>query len=148
MRPSSITVPVRQREANMIDKSDAMLIDAKIAALADWRGPVLARVRALIKETDPDVVEEVKWRKPTNPSGVPTWSLSGMLCTGEIYRDKVKITFVKGAALDDPEGLFNASLDGNMRRAMDIKEGDALHARAFKALIRAAIDLNTGAGES
>ena len=126
----------------MTDKSDATLIDEKIAALADWRGQVLARVRSLIKETEAGVLEDVKWRKPSNPSGTPTWSRSGIICTGEIYKDKVKITFAKGAALDDPDGLFNASLDGAMRRAIDIREGDALHARAFKALIRAAIDLN------
>ena len=115
------------------------LIDAKIASLSDWRGGLLARVRALIKQADPDVVEEVKWRKPSNPSGVPTWSHAGILCTGETYKDKVKLTFARGAALDDPNRLFNASLDGNTRRAIDLHEGDKLDEAAFRALIRAAV---------
>ena len=118
-------------------------IDAKIAALGDWRGQTLARVRALIRQADPDVAEEVKWRKPSNPAGVPVWSHGGMLCTGETYKDKVKLTFAKGAALDDPAGLFNASLEGNLRRAIDIHEGDKINAAAFKALIREAVALNT-----
>jgi len=127
----------------MSDKPDAQLIDEKIAGLADWRGHLLGRIRTLVREADPEVVEEVKWRKPTNPSGVPTWSHSGLLCTGEVYKDRVKVTFAKGASLDDPDGLFNSSLDGNMRRAMDFKEGDPLPAVAFRALIRAAVALNT-----
>ena len=124
--------------------SPSQLIDARIAALGDWRGETLARVRALIKEADPDMVEEVKWRKPSNAMrGVPVWEHAGIVCTGETYKDKVKLTFAKGAALDDPSGLFNASLDGNVRRAMDLREGDRIDDKAFKALIRAAVALNT-----
>ena len=114
----------------------ASQIDAKIASLADWRGKTLANVRTLIRQADPDVVEEVKWR------GVPVWSHAGMICTGETYKSAVKLTFAKGAALPDPAGLFNASLDGNTRRAIDIHEGAHLDAAAFKALIRAAVALN------
>jgi hypothetical protein len=117
-------------------------VDAKIAALADWRGAVLARVRRLIKEADPQVVEEVKWRKPSNPGGVPTWSHAGIICTGEIYKDKVKLTFAKGASLGDPAGLFNASLDAGTRRAIDIREGEEVDAGAFKALIGEAVAVN------
>lgn len=117
-------------------------IDAKIAGLGDWRGETLARVRKLIKEADPEVVEAVKWRKPSNPAGVPVWEHEGILCTGETYRDKVKLTFAHGPALPDPTGLFNSSLDGNTRRAIDIREGDAIDEAAFSALIRAAVELN------
>jgi hypothetical protein len=117
-------------------------IDARIAALSDWRGAMLARLRGLIREADPDVVEEVKWRKPSNPSGVPVWSDHGMICTGEIYKDKVKLTFAQGAAIDDPSGLFNSSLDGSTRRAIDFREGDSIDEAPFKALIRAAVELN------
>jgi hypothetical protein len=117
-------------------------IDARIAALADWRGAVLARVRRLISEADLDVVEEIKWRKPSNPAGVPTWLHAGLLCTGETYKDKVKLTFARGAALHDPTGLFNASLDAGTRRAIDIREGDEIDQAAFKALIRAAVAAN------
>jgi hypothetical protein len=114
----------------------------------DWRAATLARIRTLITQADPGIVEEVKWRKPSSPAGVPVWSHpaskgGGMICTGGTYKDKVKITFAKGAGLDDPSGLFNASLDGAARRAIDIREGDTLDARAFKALIRAAVALNT-----
>ena len=112
-------------------------IDAKIAALGDWRGATLARVRALIHAADPDVVETVKWR------GVPVWEHAGILCTGEVYKTYVKLTFARGAALDDPSGLFNASLEGNARRAIDIPESAALDEAAFKALIRSAVALNT-----
>ena len=112
-------------------------IDAKIAALGDWRGETLARVRSLIHEADPEVVETVKWR------GVPVWEHAGILCTGEVYRRYVKLTFARGAALEDPSGLFNASLEGNARRAIDIPEGAVLDEAAFKALIRAAVALNT-----
>lgn len=118
------------------------LIDARIEQLGDWRGKTLAHVRTLIKQADPDVVEEVKWRKPSNPSGVPAWSHAGIICTGETYKQYVKLTFAKGAALSDPSGLFNASLDGNARRAIDIREGDKLNATRFKALVRAAAALN------
>jgi hypothetical protein len=124
--------------------SPSRLIDARIAALGDWRGEVLARVRALIRQADPSVVEEVKWRKPSNGMlGVPVWEHDGIICTGETYKSYVKLTFAKGAALDDPSGLFNASLEGNVRRAIDIREGDRIDAAALKALVRAAVALNT-----
>jgi hypothetical protein len=123
-------------------KSGSELVDERIADLGDWRGETLARVRALIKEADPDVVEEVKWAKATSP-GVPTWSHDGIICTGESYKSAVKLTFAKGAALEDPAGLFNSSLGGNTRRAIDIAEGEELDADAFKALIHAAIAHNS-----
>lgn len=119
------------------DATPARLIDARIRELDDWRGRMLARVRALIRQADPGVVEEWKWR------GVPVWSHDGMLCTGETYKNAVKLTFAKGARLEDPTGLFNASLEGNARRAIDIHEGDTLDEEALKALIRAAVALNT-----
>jgi hypothetical protein len=122
--------------------SASQTIDAKIASLADWRGAALARVRRLIREADPDAAEEMKWKKPSNPAGVPVWSHGGILCTGETYRDKVKLTFARGASLDDPSGLFNASLDAGTRRAIDIREDDALDETAFKALIREAVAAN------
>jgi hypothetical protein len=112
----------------------------------DWRGDTLARIRTLIREAAPDVVEEVKWRKPSNGMrGVPVWEHDGIICTGETYKDKLKLTFVKGAALADPAGLFNSSLDGNVRRALDIHENDRINEKAFKALVRAAAALNTSA---
>jgi len=124
--------------------SPSHLIDARIAALGDWRGAALARVRKLIKAADPDVVEEVKWRKPSNNMlGVPVWEHDGIICTGETYKSYVKLTFANGAALDDPAGLFNSSLEGNVRRAIDIREGDKIDEKAFKALVRAAVALNT-----
>lgn len=117
---------------------------AKAAVLkSDWRHATLARVRALIEEADPEAVEEAKWKKPTNPAGVPTWSHDGIICTGETYKDKVKFTFARGAALKDPAKLFNASLDAGTRRAIDIHEGDALNEKAFQALVKAAVALNT-----
>ncbi len=119
------------------------LIDARIAELNDWRGDALSRIRRLIKQTDPDVVEEVKWKKPSNPNGVPVWSHHGIICTGEVYKDKVKLTFARGASLKDPDGLFNSGLEGNVRRAIDIHESDKLNEKAFKSLFRAAIALNT-----
>lgn len=119
------------------DPAASRLIDEKIASLVDWRGATLGRMRALIREADPDVVEEVKWR------GVPVWSHGGIICTGETYKSVVKLTFLKGASLADPAGLFNSSLDGNARRAIDIREGEAIDADAFKALIRDAVALNT-----
>ena len=119
--------------------SPSQLIDARIKELSDWRGETLARVRILIKEADPDVVEEWKWR------GVPVWSHAGIICTGETYKNVVKMTFAKGASLPDPSGLFNASLDGNTRRAIDFHEGDKIDEEALKALIRAAVALNTRA---
>jgi hypothetical protein len=129
----------------MADDSPARLIDAHIAALADWRGETLAQLRGLILAADSGVTEDVKWRKPSNGMrGVPVWSCNGMLCTGETYKDKVKLTFAQGAALPDPAGLFNASLDGGTRRAIDLHEGDAVNARAFTALVRAAVTFNAG----
>ena len=124
------------------DKSPSQEIDAIIEELGDWRGETLARVRALIKEADPDVVEEVKWKKPASPAGVPVWSHDGIICTGETYKDKVKLTFAKGASLDDPSGIFNSSLEGNTRRAIDIGEGATLDEDAFKSLIAEAVSLN------
>ncbi|MDF0492534.1 DUF1801 domain-containing protein [Bradyrhizobium yuanmingense] len=116
--------------------SPSKLIDGRIKELGDWRGEMLGRVRALIKEADPDVVEEWKWR------GVPVWEHDGIICTGETYKEVVKLTFAKGAALADPAGLFNSSLDGNVRRAIDIREGEKVNEKALKALIRAAVELN------
>lgn len=116
-------------------------IHARIADLGDWRGERLAQIRNLIHEADPDVVEDVKWRKPSNPAGVPTWSHDGIICTGEIYKDKVKLTFAEGALIEDPAGLFNASLGGNTRRAIDLREGDEIDPTAFKNLVRAAAGL-------
>ena len=117
-------------------QSPSQLIDARINALGDWRGQTLARIRSLIKEADPDVVEEWKWR------GVPVWSHAGIICTGETYKSVVKMTFAKGAALEDPSGLFNSSLEGNTRRAIDVREGETIDEAALKALIRAAVALN------
>jgi hypothetical protein len=117
------------------------MIDDKIKTLGDWRGKMLARVRAIIHRADPDIVEEWKWVKATNP-GTPVWSHDGIICTGETYKNAVKMTFAKGASLKDPSGLFNSSLDGNVRRAIDIHEGDALDEAALENLIRAAVALN------
>jgi hypothetical protein len=108
----------------------------------DWRGEMLSRLRALIKQADPEVVEEMKWKKPSQPEGVPVWSHDGMICTGETYKAAVKLTFAKGASLEDPSGLFNSSLEGKVRRAIDIHEGEAIDEDAFKELIRAAVRLN------
>ncbi|HET6811972.1 MAG TPA: DUF1801 domain-containing protein [Acidimicrobiales bacterium] len=118
-------------------------IDEKISELADWRGRVLSQVRAIIREADPDVVEEWKWAKATSP-GVPVWSHHGGICTGETYKQVVKLTFFKGASLSDPSGLFNSSLEGKVRRAIDIREHDKINKAALKKLIREAVDLNTG----
>jgi hypothetical protein len=118
-------------------------ITQTIAELDDWRGDTLGKLRALIHEADPDVVEQVKWVKPSNPAGVPTWSHDGIICTGEIYKAKVKLTFFSGASLPDPAGLFNSSLDGKTRRAIDIDDGHEIDAEAFKAVVRAAVDFNT-----
>ncbi|HEX7047750.1 MAG TPA: DUF1801 domain-containing protein [Gammaproteobacteria bacterium] len=123
-------------------ESASKLIDRKIKDLGDWRGKTLQKVRKLIRQADPKVVEEMKWRKPTNPLGVPTWSHDGIICTGETYRDKIKLTFAKGAALEDPSGLFNSSLDGKVRRAIDIREGDTINEDALKDLVREAAALN------
>ena len=122
----------------MPEDSPSQLIDARIEELGDWRGEMLARIRDLIKHADPDVVEEWKWR------GVPVWEHAGIICTGETYKQVVKMTFFKGASLDDPSGLFNSSLEGNVRRAIDVHEGESLDENAFTALIRAAVALNSG----
>ncbi|MBM4411709.1 MAG: DUF1801 domain-containing protein [Chloroflexi bacterium] len=127
------------------DESHSRLIDAKIEELDDWRGKTLARLRALIKQADPDVVEEWKWKKPTSP-GVPVWSHNGIICTGETYKGVVKLTFFKGASVDDPSGLFNSSLEGNARRAIDVHDGEKINEAAFKKLIRAAVALNSSKG--
>ncbi|MES2712260.1 MAG: DUF1801 domain-containing protein [Pseudomonadota bacterium] len=126
----------------MVQDSASDEIDAAIAAIRDWRGETLARMRGLIRAADPDIVETVKWRKPTNPAGVPVWEHHGILCTGGVFKDKVKITFGKGAKLDDPSGLFNASVEGNAMRAIDLAEGAQVNEKAFAALVRAAIALN------
>ena len=126
----------------MTEEAPAELINARIAGLGDWRGAALARMRQLIREADPEVVETVKWRKPSNPSGVPVWEHAGILCTGEVYKGYVKLTFARGAALEDPAGVFNASLDGGTRRAIDIREGDTVDAEAFRALVREAVATN------
>jgi hypothetical protein len=118
------------------------LIDARIESLTDWRGDMLKRLRALIQEADPDVVETVKWGKPSNPTGVPVWEHDGIICTGETYKDKVKLTFAFGARIDDPNGLFNSSLDGNTRRAIDFSEGDTIDEAGFKSLVREAVAFN------
>jgi hypothetical protein len=135
----------KSKGSSMEEKAEAsasQLVDAKIAALGDWRGEALAQVRKLIHQADPEVVEEVKWRKPSNPMGVPVWEHAGIICTGETYKDKVKLTFAKGASLEDPSGLFNSSLDGNVRRAIDFREGDEIDETAFIALVRDAAALN------
>ena len=140
---------LKKRTSNSTEEvaggSPSQLIDEKIKELDDWRGKTLARIRTLIKQADPEVVEEVKWRKPSNPAGVPVWSHAGIICTGETYKAVVKLTFAKGASLEDPSGLFNSSLEGNTRRAIDLHEGDKIDEMAFKALVRAAVALNTSA---
>ena len=137
-------VPKKSSAKKAGSDSPAGLIDARIKKLGDWRGETLAHVRAIIKAADPGVVEEVKWRKPSNGMlGVPVWEHDGIICTGETYKAAVKLTFANGAALPDPSGLFNASLEGNVRRAIDIHEGEKIDEKALKALIRAAVALNT-----
>jgi hypothetical protein len=127
----------------MSEQDDASArIDARIASLADWRGDVLARMRALVRKADPAVVETVKWVKPTNPSGVPTWEHDGILCTGEVYKDYVKLTFAHGAALEDPSGVFNAGFGGGTRRAIDIRRGEQVDEDAFMAIVRSAVAVN------
>src|SRR5438034_10634834 len=140
------TQAAKERETGMKksesqkSKSPSQLIDARIKELGDWRGKMLSRLRALVKEADPEVVEEWKWR------GVPVWSHNGLICTGETYKNLVKMTFAKGASLEDPSGLFNSSLEGNTRRAIDIHEGEKIDEKALQALIRAAVALNTSKG--
>jgi len=119
-------------------------IDARLASLGDWRGETLARMRGLIRQADPEIVETVKWAKPTNPAGVPVWERAGIICTGEVYKAYVKLTFAHGAALEDSAGLFNAGFGGGTRRAIDIREGEMVDAAAFVALVRAAAALNLG----
>jgi hypothetical protein len=126
-------------------KSPSQQIDARIKELGDWRGELLSRLRNLIKQADPDVVEEWKWAKATSP-GTPVWSHDGGICTGETYKSVVKLTFFKGASLEDPAGLFNSSLEGNVRRAIDFRENERVNEKAFKALIREAVTLNTSSG--
>jgi hypothetical protein len=131
------------RNSSSLGESPSELIDASIRELDDWRGKTLSRIRTLIKQADPEVVEEVKWRKPSNSMlGVPVWSHDGIICTGETYTNVVKMTFAKGASIADPAGLFNSSLGGNTRRAIDIHEGDKINEEALKALVRAAVALN------
>ena len=125
-----------------MEDSPSQKFDARIKELGDWRGETLAGVRAVIKQADPDVIEEWKWAKASSP-GVPVWSHNGIICTGETYKDKVKLTFARGASLDDPSGLFNSSLEGNTRRAIDLGEGAQIDEEALKALVRAAVTLNT-----
>lgn len=125
------------------DESPSRLIDARIKELGGWRGKALSKVRSLIKQADPEVVEEVKWRKPSNPAGVPVWSHDGIICTGESLKDHMRVTFAKGALLKDPSGLFNSGLGGNVLRAIVLHEGDEVDEKAFKALVRAAVSLNT-----
>jgi hypothetical protein len=138
-----------KRKALTMKKNDPQItgstsapIHGKIKEAGDWRGEMLARLRALIEKADPAVAEEYKWKKPSNPRGVPVWSHDGIICTGETYKNYVKLTFARGAALDDPAGLFNASLEGNARRAIDFHEGDKVNGKALIALIRAAVTLN------
>jgi hypothetical protein len=142
MKKAARTAKKRGAKAEKPGDSPSRLIDGRIKELGDWRGATLARVRALIKQADPDVVEEWKWR------GVPVWSHGGIICTGETYKAVVKMTFAKGAALEDPSGLFNASLEGNTRRAIDLHEGDEIDEKALKALVRAAVALNATAKAS
>jgi hypothetical protein len=129
-------------KGNVGVKSASVLIEQRIKELGDWRGKMLAKVRSIVHEADPEITEECKWVKPTNPLGVPTWSHGGIVCTGETYKNAVKMTFARGAELKDPSGLFNSSLDGNVRRALDIHEGDTVDEAALKDLIRAAVALN------
>jgi hypothetical protein len=142
MKKTTATMKKSKSDAKEQEGGDcpSQLIDARIAELGDWRGETLSRLRALIKQADPDVVETWKWR------GVPVWEHGGIICTGETYKSVVKMTFAKGASLDDPSGLFNSSLDGNTRRAIDIREGEEIDEEALKALIRAAVALNTSHG--
>jgi hypothetical protein len=130
----------------MMTMTASQRIDERIRSLDDWRGETLAKVRGLILEADPGIVEEVKWVKPSNPLGVPVWSYAGIVCTGEAYQRAVKLTFARGAAVPDPSCLFNAGLGGNVRRAIDLKEGDALDAEVFKDLVRAAVEVTLAAG--
>ena len=128
-------------------QSASEMIDRRISMLEDWRGQTLSEIRALIRSAVPEIVEEIKWVKPSNPLGVPTWTHDGIICTGETYKNKVKLTFAKGASLTDPAKLFNSSLGGKVRRAIDIQENDSLDADAFKALVREAVAINAASGK-
>jgi hypothetical protein len=144
MKKATTTMKKSGTKEGKAGDSPSHLIDARIKKLGDWRGETLARVRSIIKQADPEVVEEVKWKKPSNSMlGVPVWEHDGIICTGETYKAVVKMTFAKGASLEDPSGLFNSSLEGNTRRAIDFHEGDEIDEKALKALIRAAVALNT-----
>src|SRR3989337_1214870 len=136
-----------KKSGSQKSKSPSQLIDARIKELGDWRGKTLEEVRRLINEADPEIVEEWKWRKPSNP-GTPVWSHSGGICTGETYKNVVKLTFFRGAALKDPSGLFNSSLEGKVRRAIDIHEGEKIDEEALKTLVRAAVTLNKSTAHS
>ena len=136
-----------KKSGSQKSKSPSQLIDARIKELGDWRGKTLEEVRRLINEADPEIVEEWKWRKPSNP-GTPVWSHSGGICTGETYKNVVKLTFFRGAALKDPSGLFNSSLEGKVRRAIDIHEGEKIDKKALKTLVRAAVTLNKSTAQS
>ena len=136
-----------KKRGSQTSKSPSQLIEARIKELGDWRGKTLEEVRRLIKEADPEIVEEWKWRKPSNP-GTPVWSHSGGICTGETYKNVVKLTFFRGAALKDPSGLFNSSLEGKVRRAIDIHEGEKIDEEALKTLVRAAVTLNKSTAQS
>ena len=142
-----ISMAIKKSGSQRVE-SASRLIDARIQELGDWRGEMLSRFRALIKQADPNVVEEVKWRKPSNPAGVPVWSHDGIICTGETYKNHVRLTFAKGASLKDPKGVFNSSLEGNAVRAIVIHEGDEIDEKAFKILVRAAVSLNTSSARS
>ena len=134
---------VAKKNAAQGPESASESVDASVSELGDWRGKTLSRLRALIKQADPEVVEELKWKKPSSPGGVPVWSHDGMICTGETYKSVVKLTFARGALLNDPSHLFNSSLEGNTRRAIDVHEGEKIDEKALKALVRAAVALNT-----
>ncbi len=149
MKKTTATMKKTAPKEGKADNSPSRLIDQRIKEIGGWRGETLARLRALIKQADPDVVEEVKWRKPSNGMlGVPVWEHDGIICTGETYKDKVKLTFASGAAVADPSGLFNSSLEGGTRRAIDFAEGGKIDEKAFKALIRAAVALNASRKKS
>ncbi len=145
---TTMKTTTNDNEGREEDQSPSRLIDARIEQLGDWRGETLRRVRELIRLADPDIVEQVKWRKPSNAmSGVPVWEHDGIVCTGEHYKDKVKFTFAKGASIPDPSGLFNSSLDGNARRAIDFFEGDSINEDALRTLVERAVALNTSSGK-
>ena len=149
MRKTTTMTRVKSTSKEGKGDSPSHLIDARIAELSDWRGETLARIRTLIRQADPDVVEEVKWRKPSNSMlGVPVWSHDGIICTGETYRNAVKMTFARGASLEDPARLFNSSLEGNTRRAIDFHERAKINEKALKTLLRAAVNLNKAKAKS